>query len=304
MKTRSVCGFVVFMIVLVMSLSATAGEQPNLVSAKAGAKIVAFSSNYESDWDVANLIGANENWYGELPVWCTASEAPFPHWVVVELPKPTWFTTMIFNNFIPEEEGWPGISAKAVQVQVSARSAEEGFKTVASFQLERNKNGQEVRLEPVEGRWLKITVTDNWGNPEFTELGQLGVFDDGSRPQDLARELKGKGYVDVYGLYFDFGSAHVREESRSALETIVSFLEANPSSKLVIEGHTDNIGEDKANQTLSESRAGAVVAAVAKLGVDPGRLSAVGYGAARPVGDNKMITGRAQNRRVTVRVAK
>ncbi len=255
-------------------------------------------------WDVNSLIDPTEGLQENLPTWCTEAEAAFPHWVVIELPKKEWLTTLIFNNYIPDEEGWPGISAKDLRVETSTSSATAGFKTVASFQLERNKNNQLVRLEPLEARWIKIVITSNYGNPEYTELGKLGVFDDGSRSKNLAAELKDKGFVDVYGLYFDFASAQLRSESEPVLTQIAEFSKANPGLKLVIEGHTDNSGGAKANQLLSENRAKSVVTALTKLGVGSALLSASGLGATNPVADNATITGRAKNRRVTVRVVK
>jgi len=211
---------------------------------------------------------------------------------------------LIFNNYIPDEEGWPGISAKDIRVETSTSSATAGFKTVASFQLEKNKNNQLVRIDPLETRWIKIVITSNYGNPEYTELGKLGVFDDGSRSKNLATELKDKGFVDVYGLYFDFASAQLRSESEPVLTQIAEFSKANPGLKLVIEGHTDNTGGAKANQLLSENRAKSVVTALTRLGVNSALLSASGLGATNPVADNATITGRAKNRRVTVRVVK
>lgn len=293
------------LVILLLSASALQAEPPNHASAANGAKIAAYSSNFTGDWDVTNLIGGNENWAGDLPAWCTESNAPFPHWAVIELPKKAWLTTLIFNNIIPDEgSGWPGISAKDVRLEVSTSSDKEGFKTVASFQLERNRNNQLVHIAPVEARWLKIVITSNWGHAEYTELGKLGAFDDGTRPADIAEALKAKGFVDVYGLYFDFGSARLRPESDPVLKQIAGYLQGNPDQKLSIEGHTDNIGDEKANQLLSENRAKAVVEALKELQVNPAVLTATGYGATKPIGDNKTITGRAQNRRVTVRVAK
>jgi len=301
-KTIKVFVLILFSAGLLFGGVQKAEEQVDMASAEAGAKVVGFSSNYGSDWDVTNLIARSDKWEGELPVWCTESGAPFPHWAVIELPKQTWLTTLIFNNSIPDEEGWGGISAKEVSVEVSRLGARQGFQKVAGFQLERNKNGQLVRLEPTEARWLKIVITSNWGNEEFTELGKLGVFDDGSRPMDIAEELKNKGFVDIYGIYFDFGSAKLKAESTPVLERIVKYLKDNPAVKLAIEGHTDSVGDAKKNQVLSEDRAKAVVAALVGQGVNPAALNAVGFGASKPVGDNKTVTGRAQNRRVTVRV--
>jgi hypothetical protein len=161
---------------LLLSGSALHAEPPNLASDARGAKIAGFSSNYAGFWDVTNLIGGSEDWSGALPVWCTESEAKFPHWAVIELPRKEWLTTLIFNNAIPDEQtGWPGISAKDLRLEVSSTSATEGFRAVASFQLDRNKNNQTVRIEPVETRWLKPVITSNWGHPEYTELGKLGA---------------------------------------------------------------------------------------------------------------------------------
>jgi outer membrane protein OmpA-like peptidoglycan-associated protein len=302
MKKYRFTGLACLIILFLIITPLLAGEQTNLTSSARGAKIVSFSSNYGGMWDVNSLIDPAENPEEALPTWCTEAEAPFPHWVVIELPKQEWLTTLIFNNFIPDEEGWPGISAKDVRVETSTSSSSSGFKTVASFQLERNKNDQLVRLEPLEARWIKIVITSNYGNPEYTELGKLGVFDDGSRGKNLAAELKDKGYIDIYGIYFDFASARLRPESDPVLKQIAVFSAENPSVKLIIEGHTDNVGGDKSNQLLSENRAKSVVTALTKLGVNSNLLSASGLGSSNPVADNSTITGRAKNRRVTIRV--
>jgi outer membrane protein OmpA-like peptidoglycan-associated protein len=287
---------------LVAATPASAAEPPNLVSAKAGATVVARSSSYGGSWDVENLVANQERSDGAVPTWCTANGAPFPHWAVIQLPKRSWLTTLVFNNFLPDERGWPGISAKDVELQVSDQSASAGFQTVARFQLERNENNQMVRLEPAQGRWLKIVITSNWGNPDYTELGQLGAFDDGSRRQNVAGVLETKGTLDVYGIYFDFASATLREESSPVLGSIAAYLGSNPSVRLAVEGHTDKVGDAKANLVLSENRARAVVAALGKLGIESQRLDAAGFGAQKPIASNDTITGRAQNRRVTLRV--
>jgi hypothetical protein len=73
-----------------------------------------------------------------------------PAWTIIELPKKEWLTTLILNNVIPDESaGWTGISAKDVRIETSTTSSTSGFKTVASFQLELNKNNQPVHIDPV-----------------------------------------------------------------------------------------------------------------------------------------------------------
>ena len=71
-----------------------------------------------------------------------------------------------------------------------------------------------------------------------------------------------------------------------------------PEIKLEINGHTDNVGKADFNQTLSEKRAGSVVSALTKKGIDASRLMSNGYGFDQPIADNNTAAGRAKNRRV------
>jgi OOP family OmpA-OmpF porin len=98
---------------------------------------------------------------------------------------------------------------------------------------------------------------------------------------------------------FDFDKAVVKPQYRSEVERAATFLNAHPGSTAVVEGHTDSRGPDDYNQRLSERRATAVRDyLVSQFGVAPGRVSAVGYGEARPIATNATDAGRAQNRRV------
>ncbi len=114
----------------------------------------------------------------------------------------------------------------------------------------------------------------------------------------LARTLQRKKRVTLPGLYFDFGSATLRPESSAALPAILEAVRAT-SGSLLLEGHTDDVGEAAANQTLSLARAEAVRTALVKL--DPRlalRFSVQGFGESRPSASNASLEGRAQNRRV------
>ena len=76
-------------------------------------------------------------------------------------------------------------------------------------------------------------------------------------------------------------------------------LKAHPDLKLTIEGHTDNVGDAAANQTLSEQRAAAVAQYLeTTYQIDASRLATKGYGATKPVASNDTPEGRQQNRRV------
>ena len=114
----------------------------------------------------------------------------------------------------------------------------------------------------------------------------------------LAQEIKKSGHVAVYGIQFDTAKATIKPESESTLGEIVKLLQADPSLKLRIEGHTDNVGQAAANQALSEKRAASVVAWLTQHGIAGTRLTAKGLGASKPIADNATDEGRAKNRRV------
>jgi outer membrane protein OmpA-like peptidoglycan-associated protein len=114
----------------------------------------------------------------------------------------------------------------------------------------------------------------------------------------LAREINQAGRVAVYGITFDTGKAILRPDSDKVLTRIAALLTSNPSWNMRVEGHTDNVGEDAANITLSEQRAAAVVDWLTRHGVGRDRLTALGLGDTSPVADNGSEEGRSLNRRV------
>ena len=121
---------------------------------------------------------------------------------------------------------------------------------------------------------------------------------DTAAPQ-IEQALEKTGRADVYGIYFDFGSAVIKPESEPVLKEIADVMGKNPSWKLSVEGHTDNIGGDAYNLDLSKKRAAAVKEAlVTRYHVAADRLTTVGYGASRPKATNDTLEGRARNRRV------
>jgi len=116
---------------------------------------------------------------------------------------------------------------------------------------------------------------------------------------NMEQKLAAKEPVEIYGIYFDFNSAYIKPESEAVLKQISDVMHKNPTWKLSVSGHTDNIGGDDFNQKLSQARAAAVKAALVKeYKIAPDRLTTSGFGATRPIADNSTIEGRARNRRV------
>ncbi len=114
---------------------------------------------------------------------------------------------------------------------------------------------------------------------------------------DMLEAINKNGFIAL-DIHFETGKATIQTESLPIVDQIVTLLKQNASLKLSVEGHTDNVGESTANKTLSENRAKAVVAAIVAAGVPAERLASAGFGADRPVADNRTEEGRAKNRRV------
>lgn len=103
-------------------------------------------------------------------------------------------------------------------------------------------------------------------------------------------------------LLFQTNSAFLKPESQDQLRNIAEILKAYPNVQVKVGGYTDNSGDPSTNLQLSEDRANSVMQALIGLGVSPSRLTAEGYGQEHPVASNSTEEGRAQNRRVALRV--
>ena len=99
-------------------------------------------------------------------------------------------------------------------------------------------------------------------------------------------------------IFFATASDKLLAKSFPKLNEVVTILQDNPSFKVQIDGHTDDVGKDEYNHTLSHNRAASVRAYLVSKGIDESRLSSTGYGETKPIADNTTAAGRAKNRRV------
>ena len=102
------------------------------------------------------------------------------------------------------------------------------------------------------------------------------------------------------GVTFATNSASLSPNAVSSLNTVADVLTQYPETTITVAGHTDNTGNDRINNPLSENRARSVAGYLTGRGVAAGRISTVGYGSRSPVADNTTEVGRAQNRRVEI----
>lgn len=111
-------------------------------------------------------------------------------------------------------------------------------------------------------------------------------------------KVNDKGCWVLEQIQFDTGKSTIKTQTYPALDDVVTVLKKNPTLRVEIQGHTDNIGSDASNRKLSGNRARAVMEYLVKKGVQAKRLSAAGYGFSRPIASNDTSEGRTRNRRV------
>lgn len=136
-----------------------------------------------------------------------------------------------------------------------------------------------------------------------------GVTDDIDRcpgtPPGVAVDAFGcplKGSITLEGISFEYNSALLTAESRKILEELAANLKKYPRLRIELQGHTDSVGSDSYNRSLSQRRAEAVRTYLIERGVSADRLTARGYGEAQPIESNDTDAGRARNRRVVMDV--
>ncbi|MBK9486321.1 MAG: OmpA family protein [Chitinophagaceae bacterium] len=114
----------------------------------------------------------------------------------------------------------------------------------------------------------------------------------------ISEEIIKRIKIAAQNIFFETAKSNLLARSFPKLNDVVSILKDNASFKLQIDGHTDFVGKDEYNQTLSEQRAASVRAYLISQGIAESRISSAGYGESRPVADNNTTAGKALNRRV------
>jgi outer membrane protein OmpA-like peptidoglycan-associated protein len=160
-------------------------------------------------------------------------------------------------------------NAQAQQAQAAAQSAQT--------QLEETR--RQLAQSDAETRRLRIQ----------NELARIASTR--SEPRGLIVTLNG-------GILFDTGKTALKPGAKSTLSKIAKQLQTDPSLKIAVEGHTDNVGTTATNQALSEKRANAVRDYLVSAGISADHITADGKGEESPIATNKTAAGRQQNRRV------
>lgn len=194
------------------------------------------------------------------------------------------------NEFIPSGE--PEATGKAIKLKEF-----EGFKSFEAVGLEKqtpeildsDRDGVMMDVDECRGTPFNVPVDERGCVvcPEGTLKDELGCY-------NLVSNTK------VYPVHVKFtsDSSRISSDYKKEIYQLTEFFIKSRADKVIIEGHTDNIGGDDYNLKLSQRRADAVVAAMTEYGMSPLRLEAKGFGETKPIADDGTSEGRAQNRRV------
>ena len=125
-----------------------------------------------------------------------------------------------------------------------------------------------------------------------------------ARQQGAKVDRIGEGIKITFdsGLMFDINKYDLRPASQENLVKLAAILNKYPDTNILIEGHTDSTGTREINMPLSENRAKAVAAYLARQSVQSARFTVNGYGPDQPIGDNATVEGRQLNRRVDLAI--
>lgn len=191
----------------------------------------------------------------------------------------------------------------AAQAEQSRLAAEEARKQALAEQARLESQQQQLRRDAEQAQ-AAATAADQARRVAETERTRMR---DQLREQlnaVLATRESARGLiVNMADVLFETGRYDLRPGAREKLARVAGILATHPELRLEVEGHTDSVGGDAFNQTLSEQRAEAVRSYLVSQGVKSESVNAAGFGKSRPVADNRTSAGRQQNRRVEIVVS-
>ncbi|MEA2691545.1 MAG: OmpA-OmpF porin, family [Acidobacteriota bacterium] len=183
------------------SLAAAPPSQPSLISFSAGALIVQKPQEYDDSWSAFWLLD-------ERPEsgWATPKGVVTPQVIVIALPERTVLKRMEFDTASTDGDG--GRGAKDIAVEISDSSAKDGFKKIADVTLKDRADRQSFPVvAEVPGRYLRLTVKNNHGSAEYTELMDVRGY---------GTQLTHTPFTDISGTYeTNFNNFHVRQQGTS-----------------------------------------------------------------------------------------
>ncbi len=150
-------------------------------------------------------------------------------------------------------------------------------------------NIRNTDADPFKGKLLETEIQNR--NKELTSAFASAMAD-----------TLGNAIIRMKNVFFETGSSVLKTDSQFELNKVAELLKKYNSAIIEVGGHTDSVGDEDANKTLSNSRATAVRDYLVRKGITANRMTAVGYGESNPQGDNNTPEGRQENRRTELKI--
>lgn len=167
-----------------------------------------------------------------------------------------------------------------------------------------NSTGEFSLTLPV-GKSYDITFSKFGYTFQTLNVGIPEIADYQKNMEEVAlQKVEAGKKIVLNNIFFDVNQATLRKESYAELARALKLMNDISSMTIEISGHTDNVGSDKSNKALSEQRAKAVVDYLILNGANKDKLTFKGYGASKPIANNKTEAGRQLNRRTEFKVLK
>lgn len=178
--------------------------------------------------------------------------------------------------------------------------------------LSTGKNVGSVKTDPVTGEYqvflpygekyaYTVEAKDYFSTSKNIDLTETAEYKEVS--QDFALpKIEVGAVVRINNIFFAKNSDELLPSSYPELKRLANMLNEQKKLNIAVSGHSDNVGSDAYNKSLSQRRAQAVVVYLSQQGVNKTRLQAIGYGESKPIADNNTEEGRAENRRVEFEV--
>lgn len=230
------------------------------------------------DGELAYFASDREEGIGELDLYSFELPKQFK-------PKPVSY----FAGKIYDKE-----SKKSLAARFQLIDLESGEIVVESYS---NSNGNFLMALPA-GKDYALNVSKSGylfysDNFSLTQTSDNKAF----RKNVPLSPIKVGEKIVLNNIFFETAKYALKKQSKIELDKLVHFLNENPSLEIEVSGHTDNVGSDASNITLSKNRAKSVVNYLVEAGIDSSRIRSKGYGSTQPIADNESKAGKAKNRR-------
>jgi outer membrane protein OmpA-like peptidoglycan-associated protein len=177
----------------------------------------------------------------------------------------------------------------------------ESKETIAQYKSNSANGNYLISLPSGKNYGITIEKEGHLFHSENITLSDKDGFKEVTKEIKLA-DAKPGAKVVLNNIFFTSGKFDIRPESSLELQRLVKLMKTNPALRIEISGHTDNVGDAKANLALSEERAKSVMTFLITNGIEKSRLVAKGYGSSDPISSNDTLQGQQQNRRTEFKI--